>query len=122
VAAQAPAGAPAALSLQRIGIDTYQEPVVYMRRDRPVCVSEGFEAQSRVEVRVRDRSIVATLNVVDAVFLGETQAGLSESAWRMLSPQDGDTATLRHPPPLGRSATCAPRCTGARSRAAGSTR
>jgi thymidine phosphorylase len=100
VAAQAPAGAPAALSLQRIGIDTYQEPVVYMRRDCPVCVSEGFEAQSRVEVRVRDRSIVATLNVVDAAFLGETQAGLSESAWRMLSPQDGDTATLRHPPPL----------------------
>jgi thymidine phosphorylase len=89
-----------ALVLRRIGIDTYQEPVLYMRLDCPVCASEGFEAQSRVEVHVAGRSIVATLNVVDASLLGEHEAGLSESAWRLLAPAPGETARLRHPPPL----------------------
>jgi len=35
------------LRLRRVGIDTYQEPVIYMRADCAVCRAEGFEAQSR---------------------------------------------------------------------------
>jgi thymidine phosphorylase len=88
------------MRLKRMGIDTYQEPVLYMRRDCPVCLSEGFEAQSRVEVSVGDRNIVATVNVVDADFLDSSEAGLSESAWHLLQAVDGELAVLRHPPPL----------------------
>jgi thymidine phosphorylase len=88
------------MKLRRLGIDTYQEPVLYMRRDCPVCRSEGFEAQSRVEVSLDGRTIVATLNVVDGDFLPPQQAGLSESAWRLLGAREGDEAGLRHPPPL----------------------
>lgn len=94
------AAPPHALRLKRARIDTYQEPVLYMRRDCPVCLSEGFEAQSRVEVRLGDRTIIATVNVVDAGFLGVAEAGLSESAWRMLQATEGEVAVLRHPPPL----------------------
>jgi hypothetical protein len=82
-----------ALRIRRLGIDTYQEPVLYMRGDCPVCLSEEFEAQSRAEVTVGERSIVATLNVVDAAILSESEAGLSEAAWRMLGlvqPASGD--------------------------------
>jgi thymidine phosphorylase len=86
--------------LRRIGIDTYQEPVLYMHRDCPVCRSEGFEAQSRVEVLLDGRSIVATLNVVHGDFVAPGEAGLSESAWRLLGAADGSMATLRHPAPL----------------------
>lgn len=89
-----------ALRLRRVGVDTYQEPVLYVRRDCPVCLSEGFEAQSRVQVTLGDRSIVATLNVVEAFFLAECEAGLSEAAWRMLGASEGDIALLRHPAPL----------------------
>jgi len=39
------------LRARRLGIDTYQQPVVYMRADFRVCRAEGFEAQSRLEVR-----------------------------------------------------------------------
>jgi thymidine phosphorylase len=46
------------LRLRRLGIETYQEPVIYMRSDCEVCRSEGFEAQSRVEVRLDGRSII----------------------------------------------------------------
>ena len=83
-----------------MGIDTYQEPVLYMRKDCLVCVSEGFEAQSRVEIALNGRSIVATLNVVSGEFLLPTEAGLSEAAWRLLHASAGDEAILRHPAPL----------------------
>jgi thymidine phosphorylase len=88
------------LRLRRMGIDTYQEPVLYMHRDCPVCHSEGFEAQSRVEVALNGRTIVATLNVVTGDFLSPDEAGLSEAAWRLLRPGEGDEAHLRHPKPL----------------------
>jgi thymidine phosphorylase len=83
-----------------MGIDTYQEPVLYMRRDCHVCQSEGFEAEARVEIALNSHHIVATLNVVDEGFLAESEAGLSESAWRLLGAKEGDVAVLRHPAPL----------------------
>jgi thymidine phosphorylase len=92
--------APSTLRLKRMGIDTYQEPVLYMRRDCHVCLSEGFEAQSRVELALNGTRIVATLNVVDETFLSEAEAGVSEAAWRLLRAQPGAAVTLRHPPPL----------------------
>ena len=91
---------PTALRLRRLGIDTYQEPVLYMHRDCPVCRSEGFEAQSRVEMHVDGRTVVATLNVVHDDFLDVGEAGVSEAAWRLLQSPEGAVVTLRHPPPL----------------------
>ena len=88
------------LRLRRMGIDTYQEPVLYMHRDCPVCHSEGFEAQARIEVALNGRTIVATLNVVSGDFLAIGEAGLSEAAWRLLQAAEGDEAQLRHPKPL----------------------
>lgn len=38
------------LRLRRMGIDTYQEPVIYMRNDCHVWRAEGFEAQARIQV------------------------------------------------------------------------
>src|SRR6476619_6438508 len=88
------------LRLRRLGIDTYQEPVLYMHRDDPVCRSEGFEAQSRVEVSLDGRSVLATLNVVQGDILSLGEAGVSEAAWRALGGPEGATVTLRHPRPL----------------------
>ena len=88
------------LRIRRMGIDTYQEPVVYTHRECPVCLSEGFEAQSRVELRLDGHAIVATLNVVDSPLLVPGEAGLSEAAWRMLRAQPGQEVTVHHPRPL----------------------
>lgn len=86
--------------LRRLGIDTYQEAVLYMHRDCPVCRSEGFEAQSRVELLFEGRSVVATLNVVAGDFLRPDEAGLSEAAWRLLQAREGAPVMVRHPRPL----------------------
>ena len=88
------------LRLRHLSIDTYRTPVVYMRKDCHVCRAEGFEAQSRVEVRLGDRSIVATLNAVGSDVLGPGEADLSNEAWERLGATEGDEITMRHAPPL----------------------
>lgn len=83
--------------LMRAGIDTYQEPVVYMSADCAVCRSEGFAAQARVWVEVGGRRIIATLNVVtDGGWLPRNFAALSDAAWRHLAPQPNETAAFSH--------------------------
>jgi thymidine phosphorylase len=88
------------LYLTRLGIDTHQEPVVYMREDCHVCRSEGFDAQGRVQVCSGNNSIIATLDIVKGDLLSHQKAGLSEAAWRLLGASEGDKATFRHAPPV----------------------
>ena len=88
------------LRLRRVGIDTYQEPVVYMRSDCHVCRSEGFEARSRVRVQVGERKVIATLNVVHGELVAIDEAGLSEAAWSLLKAREGEMAEIVHPEPL----------------------
>jgi thymidine phosphorylase len=81
----------------RAGIDTYQEPVVYMNAECDVCRSEGFAAQTRVSVEVGGRRIIATLNVVtNGGWLPAKFAALSDAAWRRLTPQPHETAAFSH--------------------------
>lgn len=88
------------LLLTRLGIDTHQEPVVYMREDCHVCRAEGFNAQGRVLVCINERSIIATLNIMTGDLLSHQKAGLSEAAWRLLDAKEGDEAIFRHAPPV----------------------
>lgn len=88
------------LQVRRLGIDTYHEPVVFMRSDCPICRSEGFESHTRVQVSLRGHSVIATLNIVTGDLLGNHEIGLSEIAWKLLAAQDDDAVTLSHPEPL----------------------
>lgn len=101
VAPGAGAAAPVpGLSLRRLHIDTYQEPVAYLRSDCPVCKSEGFESRSRIEVWLGGRHIVATLNVVHGDWIGVDQLGLSESAWCALGGSEGAALRVAHAQPV----------------------
>ncbi|MDG9669794.1 thymidine phosphorylase family protein [Hahella sp. CR1] len=84
------------LFLKRIGINTHQEPVVYMRQDCHVCRSEGFNAHSRVRVTTNKRSIIATVNQVTDGWLSHQEAGLSDAAWCLLDAEDGEVAYFSH--------------------------
>ncbi len=91
------ARAPSRLLARRAGIDTYQQPVVYMRSDCHVCKSEGFEAQAQIELVANGRHLLAILNRVDDGWLHPNQIALSEAAWHMLAPAEGDEVIVRHP-------------------------
>lgn len=92
-------GAHNRLRLERAGIDTYQQPVVYMHRDCDVCRAEGFAALTRVRVRTDGRELVATLNVVTDDRLALDVAELSEAAWTALSPGPDAWAVFSHAEP-----------------------
>ncbi|UTW47541.1 thymidine phosphorylase family protein [Bacterioplanoides sp. SCSIO 12839] len=86
------------LKLKRLGVDTHQEAVVYMRQDCHVAIAEGFTAQSRVEVCTESSSTIATLALVSNELLSHEQAGVSEAAWRLLNkPADDEHLSFRHP-------------------------
>ena len=94
------------LALVPSGIDTYRQPVVYMHEDCHICRAEGFAAETRIRIDLRDRWIIATLNVVArGAWLAVDQAALSVSAWQALKAQAGDRAGFSHPePPVSASA------------------
>lgn len=88
------------LHFRSLEIDTHQEFVVYMNRDCHVCRAEGFEAQTRVELRRGERGIIATLNVVGPAMLGVGELSLSTSAMHALGAVPGDRIVVSHAPTL----------------------
>ena len=71
-----------------------------MARSAPICRSEGWAAQSRLQVTCKGRSIVATLNVTTDGLLAADEASLSEGAWQLLGANDGDLVRLSQSPPV----------------------
>lgn len=85
------------LRLKKLGIDSRNEHLVFMRRDCPVCISEGFEALSRLRVSAGTRSLAASLIVVDDhKRLEMDELGLSEAATTFLQVGEGDLIRLSH--------------------------
>ncbi|HEU4716765.1 MAG TPA: thymidine phosphorylase family protein [Bacteroidia bacterium] len=88
------------LKLKRLGIDTHKEHVAYMRADCHVCVSEGFEALSRIRITNTEHSIVANLNTVNSDLLSEGEIALSEMAFLALHAEEGAYVSVSHLGPL----------------------
>lgn len=92
-------GSNSSLRLIRAGIDTYQQPVVYMHRDCTVCRAEGFTSLTRVRIHTSRHELVAILNVVIDDHLELDVASLSEAAWAALQPDPSERARFSHPEP-----------------------
>ena len=89
------------LRLKQLGIDTYKEAVIFMRKDCDVGRSEGFEVHTRVHVTLNNHTILATLYTIDNDgLLDPGEVSLSIYAWQLLQAQEGDIVHLSHPKPL----------------------
>lgn len=89
------------MRLRRLGIDSRNEHLVFMRGDCRVCVAEGFEALSRIRVSTGNRSLVASLIVMNNPGqLKRHELGLSDAAVKFLQAEEGDWITLSHLSPL----------------------
>jgi len=88
------------LTLKRLGIDTYKEPILYLHCENTICQSEGFEAQTQVRVECGDQWIIATLNIIHSNLLKTSEASLSEYAWELLQAEEGEMLSLSHPKTL----------------------
>lgn len=85
------------LHLRHLGIDSYLEPIVFTRKDCPVCTSQGFESPSRVCVTLGEQTIIATLHSITSDLLDPGKASLSEYAWERLGAKEGDPIFITHP-------------------------
>lgn len=88
------------LTLKWLGIDTYRENIVFMRADCDICISEGFTALSRVMVTHKDKSIVATIDVVHSDIIAHGEVALSEIGFKRLNAAQGDKITVTHLNPI----------------------
>ena len=89
------------LTARRLGIDTHEHAVIYMRADCHICRAEGFNNHARIKVSgPSNKAIIATLNLVVTDLLSPGQIGLSETAWLRLQLNEGDPVRLIHPAPL----------------------
>ena len=90
----------ATLRLRRVAIDAYHENVAYLHRRCEAYRAEGFQALSKVEIRVHERWVLAVLNVVDDEHIvAPGEIGLSEDTLAALGASAGDPASLAHAPP-----------------------
>ncbi len=64
------------LKLKSLGINTYNESILYMREDCHICRAEGYEAQARIKVTLNGRSLIATLKTVQSDILHHDEASL----------------------------------------------
>jgi thymidine phosphorylase len=71
-----------------------------MREDCALCKSEGFRSEARIQVSLREKWIIATLNVVTSEILKNHEIGLSESALERLGANEGDVVVVSHANPL----------------------
>ncbi|SRX75742.1 thymidine phosphorylase family protein [Aequorivita antarctica] len=88
------------LKYKHLGIYTQNENVVYMHEDCHVCVSEGFEALTRIRVSNLNISIVASLNVINSDMLLPDEIGLSDSAAEKLNVSPNETLYVSHLEPI----------------------
>jgi len=88
------------LIARRLGIDTHNEAVLFLREDSHIVRAEGFAAHARVRVTNGRNSIIATLFHVNSAILHRNEAGLSEAAWKLLKLDGGGNVRVSHPVPL----------------------
>ena len=89
------------LKLKRMGVDFRNEHLVFMRKNCPICISEGFEALNRIRVSKGGKNLVASLIVIgDPGQLKHDEIGLSDGAIEWLSAVDGDPISISHLSPL----------------------
>ncbi len=116
VAAPATQDAPenSVLRARRLGLYARHEPVVLLRRDSPVCRSEGLSPHAQVLLCAGGREVYAILDQIDGDIIAPDEAGLSEAAWTLLGVAPGDPIVARHAPPLASLASLRRRIYGMR--------
>src|SRR3989338_78688 len=88
------------LKLRKVRIDTYKENVAFMRHDCPLCASQGFSSQTKIELGTDGKKITAVLNVTQESFLQPGEVGLCEYAFDKLGLPEGTPLWIAHPAPL----------------------
>ncbi len=86
------------LLARRLGIDGHGETMAFLRKNSPVCRSEGFSSLNRIMLSTGGRHVIATLYQLESQMLGCDEVGLSDAAWLALGLNKDRPVTVRHAP------------------------
>lgn len=87
------------MKIKRIAIDTHPENTAFLLREGNGYSPEQFQALRKIEISDGNRSILATLAIVDdSCVLEEEMIGLGEQAFRRLGLPEGTEVTFRQAP------------------------
>ncbi len=81
-------------------LDTRDRPIAILRKDSPLCRSEGFTAHARIRLESAHDDVIVELFQTGSELLAADEIGLSTAAWGKLQVRDGDHVHARHPRPL----------------------
>jgi len=81
-------------------LDTRDRPIAILRKDSPLCRSEGFTAHARIRLESARGEVIVELFQTGSELLDADQIGLSTAAWEKLQVRDGDELHASHPRPL----------------------
>ena len=91
---------PRHLRVRCMDLDTRDRPIAILRKDSPLCRSEGFTAHARIRLESTHGEVIAELFQTGSGILDADQIGLSTSAWEKLQVRDDDEVHASHPRPL----------------------
>ncbi len=85
--------------IRKLGIDTYNEAVVYIRRENLLLPSLGRHIFEKVRIWRGNKEIFATLHTLDGI-IGINEVGLSRYAFEKLGLKEGKYVYFEPAPPL----------------------
>ena len=91
---------PSRLRAVCMDLDTRDRPIAVLRKDSPLCRSEGFTAHARIRLESAHGDVIVELFQTGSELLEADQVGLSTAAWEKLQVRDGDQVHAMHPRPL----------------------
>ena len=91
---------PGRLRARCMDLDTRERPIAIVRKDSPLCRSEGFTAHARIRLESARDNVIAELFQTGSALLDIDEIGLSTAAWEKLQVRDGEQVHAKHPRPL----------------------
>ena len=88
------------LKIKKMNYNTGKEPYLYLNKQSPVAIEEGFDGGIRVEIKNAKSKVVGELVIVEGDEVKKDEIGLSDKAFKMLNLNEGELVTVSHIPTL----------------------
>lgn len=88
------------LKIKKMNYNNGKEPFIYLHKDSPVVIEQGFDGGIRIVLKNGDKKIAGELVLVSGNEVGKDEAGLSDVAFKRFNMPEGTSVEVAHIPYL----------------------
>ncbi len=88
------------LKIKKMNFNTGKEPYLYLNKQSPVVIDQGFDGGMRIELKSGDNKIVGELVIVEGNEVKPDEVGLSDRAFKRFNMPEGTEVEALHIPAL----------------------